>query len=450
MKKERERVCLPYPLLTVHATKMAEEGAAVGIPDVIHPDYQILVNSYPKLVKCIARSPEDITDELIPYTIFSDEEIADLRSKRHSKKEKARIIIDTIISKVKSEPSFFYTFLSIMERLDWMNDELRENLGAKPKSNSKPTNPNPESSNTNAATPDVPESQNIHAGLNTESMKKKPLNVDKSDLENMTTRIQHKFAALVSSVSWALKHKGEEGVTTNELALHLRGLNPQIVNSDHIKPSCFCLELIEQIEEECQNDVQKVFIYLQKFYSWINFDLIYGIIQAFLRDNDAIQTQWAEYQTDYKEYCNERAYDISTPLNGIRTVFKLKQKTTEVVFKIDHEWRQISFDWLNSIRASITRLLGLKPFTLYLFAVERGCVELVFEVPQHVADVIFPPTEEQLLALQEHKIRYYGELKCIIATISLYSSTGSIYFTTICYCVLRVRAITLNCIIMSL
>ncbi len=57
------------------------------------------------------------------------------------------------------------------------------------------------------------------------------------------------------------------------------------------------------------------------------------------------------------------------------------------------------------------RLLDLQPYTLCLRTVKQGCVELVFEVPQHVADVIFPPTEEQLQALKEHNIRYCGELE---------------------------------------
>ncbi len=108
------------------------------------------------------------------------------------------------------------------------------------------------------------------------------------------------------------------------------------------------------------------------------------------------------------------------PLNGSRFLPTLLQKSTTVVFKIDCEWHEIRFDRLNSIQASIKRLLDLQPYTLYLRSVQQGCVELVFEVPQHVADVIFPPTEEQLLALQEHNITYCGELllrACIIVLL---------------------------------
>ncbi len=231
---------------------------------------------------------------------------------------------------------------------------------------------------------------------------------DRSDLENKTNIIRQKFASVVTCVKMALKCTG---VTTKDLTDHLRELKSCCsYHIKGIKVLFFCEKLIKQIQEECEGDVCKVFSVLERYYSWINFGLIESIIDAFLGDDANVQRQWTKYQSHYKEYCSQRVCRIPKPLNVAQKLFKQPKKSTRVIFKIDSEWNKIRFDRLNNIRASISGLLGLEPHTLYLYTVNQGCVELVFEVPQHVADVIFPPTEEQLLALQEHKITYSGEL----------------------------------------
>ncbi len=110
---------------------MADCGVATSKPD--NPEHKALTESFPDLVECIARSPGKITDQLVPFTIFSDEEMDDLRSSRFGEREKARKIMDIVKSKVKSEPSFLNKFISIMENCDWMKsctDELKANLKA--------------------------------------------------------------------------------------------------------------------------------------------------------------------------------------------------------------------------------------------------------------------------------------------------------------------------------
>ncbi len=103
--------------------------ATPKLPD--NPEHRALTKSFPNLVKCIARSPGEITDELIPFIIFSEEEKSDLRSSRLSDRDKARKIVDIVMSKVESEPSFLYNFIGIIEKHDWMKpctDELKANL----------------------------------------------------------------------------------------------------------------------------------------------------------------------------------------------------------------------------------------------------------------------------------------------------------------------------------
>ncbi len=404
---------------------MAEGG--VGVSDVTrgpNPEYKTLLKSYPRLVECIAKSPGYITDQLYSNTVLTQEERSDVESDKFSDKEKARKILDMVMSKIKFQsPLFFYVFIGIMEKEEWMRDytdRLREDLEAEKRSNSITAN-NPTTVETIGPNPArTAPALDIFTSLSSQSKiesRFKPF--DESDLENKTEKMKHKFAVLVTSVSMALKR---EGVTTNDLTFHLRELRS--VRSDHIEANQVCYfgnAFMQQIEEECENDVGKVLPAIQKCYSWINVALIESIIDAFLNNDEGIQALWASYQSHYKEYCTERVCKIPMPLNGSRFLPRLLQKSTTIAFKIDCEWDNIRLDRLNSIRASIQRLLDLQPYTLYLRSVKQGCVELVFEVPQHVADVIFPPTEEQLLALEEHHIKYYDKKK---AKHNLYTING--------------------------
>ncbi len=395
-----------------------------GIPE--SPEYIAINKSFPKLVNCIEKSPGVITDELIPFEILSEEERSDLRSSGLRDRQKAQKIMDIVMSKVKSEPSFLNDFITILDNKAWTksyNDELKANLKDEQQRNATigpnadhitietPT-PVPATADTNHVIDNMP-ADDIYTSLNkkdVQTVKTKKL-FEESDLENETEKIKQKFAVLVINISRALK---KEGVTTNDFTYLLSEIGS--VHSDNTESNqiCyFCDDFMMQIKNDCQSDVGKVFPAIRKCYSWINFGLIESIKDAFLSNNEDIQAKWAAYQTHFKEYCNERVlvYKIPKPINGTRNISKLSQKSNTVVFKIDAEWREMRFDRLMSIQGSIKRLLGLKSHTLYLKTVNQGCVELVFEVPRHVADVIFPPTKEQLQALQEHKIKFCGELK---------------------------------------
>ncbi len=445
---------------------MAGCGVATSKPD--NPEHTALTKSFPNLVKCIARSPGEITDELIPFTIFSTKEKESLRSTRRlSDMEKARKIMDIVKSKVKSEPSFLDNFISILEEHEWMKpctDELKQHLEAKKQTSQKSISASErttvEATNPGPVIPDIQPVPDIYTKINErEQSVTLSTNLDRSDLKNRTTFIRQKFASVVTCVKNALKRTG---VTTKDLADHLGEL--ESCCSDHIKGRnelFFCKALIKQIQEECESDVCEVFKVLKRYYSWINFGLIESIIDGFLGDDAKVQKQWTKYQSHYKEYCSERVCEIPKPLNGTQTFSEsIQQENTRVAFKIEYKWREIRFDRLDNFIASINRLLGLKPYTLCLYTVEQGCVELVFEVPQHAADVIFPPTEEQLLALQKHNITYSGELECtiIIATcvmIQLHRLCIFHYYVGLCVTVYRAIIITLysytlNCIIMSL
>ncbi len=400
---------------------MAEGG--VGISNATKPEYEALRKSYPTLVECIERSLGTTTDELYSLGVFSKDEVKSLRNDKISDTEKARKILNVVMSKVESEPSFIHEFICIMDIEAWMKpytEALKGHLDVEDKSKLNSTSEHVaevesgEATNTDLDTTDFTPAMDIYTYLNDdiESQFITKKQFDENNLEDWTKEIQDEFASVVTNIAMALK---QNGITINALAFHLSELGSASVDNINVELTenlyYFSDDFVKQVVDESQDDVYKVIKLLRRYYSWINWGLIKSIKKTFLRHNEDIQTLWEEYQSHFKEYCKQRMCKIPKPINGTKILSKLLQKSNTVIFKIDANWHEIRFDRLNSIQASIKRLLGLESHTLYLKTVRNGCVELVFEVPQHVADVIFPPTEEQLQALQECNIKYCGEIE---------------------------------------
>ncbi len=64
---------------------------------------------------------------------------------------------------------------------------------------------------------------------------------------------------------------------------------------------------------------------------------------------------------------------------------------------------------IETIRDRINRVFNFKSHTLSLKTVQKGCVEVTFEIPKHVADVVLPLTEEQVQILKQHSITLIGK-----------------------------------------
>ncbi len=389
---------------------MASGG--VGISDTRHhgsPELNALIESHYTLVKSISQSPKEIADILVPLHVLSLNDKANIRSDGLNDLEKARKIVEILTDKVESDPSFYHDLIDNLTKNQWMKsclEKVHETFdNAQQAETNRNYNDNSEIGSENSST--VPKKPiGLYAHLSeTESVIVPSEKFNEVQLENMTTDIKRKFASFETSVAIALE---KDGVTSRSLIFYLEAL--EAVDSDKIKAKniLYFDKKFIKIAKDC-SDVYGVFEMIRDYYSWVNYGLLENIIDTFLDTNELIRNKLKKYEDQYKKYCKERVCKIKKNL-FMRLFMRLfSSRGTDIVFKIDEKWDEIRMERIETIRDRINMVLNLKSHTLSLKTVRNGCVEVTFEIPEHVADVVLPLTEDQVQILKQHSITIIGK-----------------------------------------
>ena len=132
--------------------------------------------------------------------------------------------------------------------------------------------------------------------------------------------------------------------------------------------------------------------------SWFNHSLLEDIIVVYCSNDDGIRRKYGEYCGELKSYCRNRICQCSRK-NGFWP--GKHHSRSHVTVKMDREWSKLTVEQLDEIKLNIADTLKLWKHSLYLRSVEKGCVELVFHVPDSVAEEVFPLSQEQEVALKE-------------------------------------------------
>ena len=189
--------------------------------------------------------------------------------------------------------------------------------------------------------------------------------------------IHHTVNSIVSSVS------------VRDLRIRLRSLGAYRPIHEPIPLLRNQLDEIERAE-----DVQRVFCILDKYYSFFNYGIIEKLIGWFgtPEDKERLET----YTENFKRFCKRRTFECLPDIFG-HTVDKEK---TNLVVKVEESWdptpqEGCSLENVLRLRNSLADILEVESETLYLCQIEKGCIELLFQVPSFVEEDIFPLSKEQ-------------------------------------------------------
>ena len=151
--------------------------------------------------------------------------------------------------------------------------------------------------------------------------------------------------------------------------------------------------LLNQLDEiERAEDVPSVFCILDKYYSFFNYGIIEKLIGWFgtPEDKERLET----YTENFKRFCKRRTFECPPDIFG-HTVDKGK---TNLVMKVEESWdpgEGCSLENILRLCNSLADILEVEPETLYLCRIDKGCVELLFQVPSFVEEVLFPLSMKQ-------------------------------------------------------
>ena len=147
---------------------------------------------------------------------------------------------------------------------------------------------------------------------------------------------------------------------------------------------------LDKIEKA--GDVDEVFCVLDAYYSFFNYGVIEKIIGWFGTPKDKERLE--AYTEHFKRFCKRRTFECPSHVFG-HAVDKGK---SNLVVKVEESWDPTDGCSLESVlrlRNSLSEILEVESETLYLLQIDKGCVELLFQVPSFVEEDIFPLSMEQ-------------------------------------------------------
>ena len=215
-----------------------------------------------------------------------------------------------------------------------------------------------------------------------------------------TKIMKGKFASLIDKILESIMRKQ---VNPHRLILFLSQYAALDPVSSTVESSCllFGSKTIQEYKEQCES-ISDVLMKLNGYYSWFNYRLIKDIANHFCEDDKEVKEELRKYKKTFKEYCSKRIHCL--PEESIPPT----KDTKLCVFKIDEQWKTMNILEAKNVKSIICRSLRLKKTTLLLRSARNGCVELIFDIPKHVAAIVFPLSKDQIGALKEHGYRFVG------------------------------------------
>ena len=79
------------------------------------PEYETIKQCYPKLVRCLQQSPEDVEIWLIPLDILAPGDVEFLKNAHNNDDKKAQRIADIVMNQTEADPNVFHKFVKALK-----------------------------------------------------------------------------------------------------------------------------------------------------------------------------------------------------------------------------------------------------------------------------------------------------------------------------------------------
>ena len=139
-------------------------------------------------------------------------------------------------------------------------------------------------------------------------------------------------------------------------------------------------------------DVEEVFCILDDYYSFFNYGVIEKVIGWFGTPED--KERLDAYTEHFTRFCKRRTFECPSDIFA----HPVDKGKTNLVVKVEESWdptEGCSLENVLRLHNSVAEILEVESETLHLCRIDKGCVELLFQVPSFVEEDIFPLSTEQ-------------------------------------------------------
>jgi len=147
-------------------------------------------------------------------------------------------------------------------------------------------------------------------------------------------------------------------------------------------------------ELKAADTIPKVFFVLKDYFSFFNYQIIEHIIKELGTHEDKARIQ--EYKDDFSQYAKRRIFQCLPEFGPISDA-----DHADIFVKLDSQYENYTAAEIKGFCHELSKTLCLSSQgILRLCRVDKGCIQLTFQVPSFVQQEIFPLSREQERTLE--------------------------------------------------
>ena len=142
-------------------------------------------------------------------------------------------------------------------------------------------------------------------------------------------------------------------------------------------------------ELKAADTIPKVFLVLKDYFSFFNYHIIEHIIKELGTEEDKAELQ--RYKADFDQYAKRRIFECLPEFGPVSDA-----DHADIFVKLDSQYDNYTVAQIEGFRHKLSDILRVSSQNiLRLCRVEKGCFQLIFQVPSFVQLRIFPLSREQ-------------------------------------------------------
>ena len=202
-------------------------------------------------------------------------------------------------------------------------------------------------------------------------------------LQFESRKIMMQFQELVSKT---IKSLIRQNVSLDELVSHVMTLGAFNPVFKQLQVPLFQYYFREL---KTADTIPKIFLVLKDYFSFFNYDIIEHIIKVLGTEEDKANLQ--RYKSNFEQYSKRRIFEC-LPYFGPMS----ERDHADIFVKLDSQYENYTVLEIKGFCNTLSEILHLSSQgVLRLCRVEKGCIQLIFQVPSVVQQEIFPLSRKQ-------------------------------------------------------
>ena len=204
--------------------------------------------------------------------------------------------------------------------------------------------------------------------------------------------IMMRFQELVSAT---IKSLIKQNVPLDELTSHVMTLGAfdPVFKEPQVPLFQYCFR-----ELKTADTIPKVFLVLKDYFSFFNYDIIEHVIAVLGTEEDKANLQ--SYKRTFDQYAKRRIYECVPHFGPVSDT-----DHADVFVKVDSRYDNYTVEEIKGFCNKLSDVLQVSSQgVLRLCRVEKGCFQLIFQVPSFVQQKIFPLSRGQERTLESEGV----------------------------------------------